>query len=147
MSAEKSGDPGTNVEMPFLIAPMCKDGKLIGYSYISSRLVATSQGAALDIRDKIAFIQDAFVRDVNATPVATPADATAVDMAALSARLVADARRVVGAAKVSRIVFGDGDKDTGVQFAPLHPTQTPLRADQMDEVAPAALATPPKPVH
>ncbi|HEY7973616.1 MAG TPA: hypothetical protein VID96_11845 [Xanthobacteraceae bacterium] len=146
-SAEKSGDPGTNVEMPFLIAPMSKDGKLLGYSYISSRLVATSQSAALEIRDKIAFIQDAFVRDVNATPVATPANATTVDMAALSARLVADARRVVGAAKVSRIVFGDGDKDTGVQFAPLHPTQTPLRADQMDEVAPAAPAATPKPVH
>jgi hypothetical protein len=109
--------------------------------------VATSQSAALEIRDKIAFIQDAFVRDVNATPVATPANATTVDMAALSARLVADARRVVGAAKVSRIVFGDGDKDTGVQFAPLHPTQTPLRADQMDEVAPAAPAATPKPVH
>src|SRR5258707_4695300 len=78
-AAEKAGDPGTNVDMPFLIAPMSKDGKLLGYAYISSRLVASSQRAALDIRDKIAFIQDALVRDVNAVPVSRASDPTAVD--------------------------------------------------------------------
>ena len=139
-AAEKAGDPGTNVEMPFLIAPMSKDGKLLGYSYISSRLVASSQGAALEIRDKIAFIQDAYVRDVNAAPVALASDPTAVDTTLLASRLVADARKIVGSAKVTLIIFGDGDKDTGIQFAPLHPTQTPVRADQMDNVTPASAA-------
>ena len=126
-AAEKAGDPGTNVEMPFLIAPMSKDGKLLGYAYISSKLVATSQRAALEIRDKIAFIQDAFVRDVNAAPIAKASDATAVDPALLADRLVADARRVVGTAKVSRIIFGDGDQDPGIVFSPLHQTQTPAK--------------------
>ncbi|HWD25543.1 MAG TPA: hypothetical protein VG387_00150 [Rhizomicrobium sp.] len=121
----KAGDPGTNVEMPFLIAPMTKDDRLLGYSYISSRLVASSQSAALEIRDKIAFIQDAFVRDVNGAPVSLAGDPTAVDVKLLSARLVADAKKVVGATKVVRITFGDGDKDTGIQFSPLHPNVAP----------------------
>ncbi len=124
-AAEKAGDPGTNVEMPFLIAPMSKDGKLLGYAYISSKLVASSQRAALEIRDKIVFIQDAFVRDVNAAAIATGADPTIADPRLLADRLVADARRVVGSAKVARIIFGDGDKDGGIVFSPLHQTKTP----------------------
>jgi hypothetical protein len=124
-AAEKAGDPGTNVEMPFLIAPMSKDGKLLGYAYISSKLVASSQRAALEIRDKIVFIQDAFVRDVNAAAIATGADPTVADPRLLADRLVADARRVVGSAKVARITFGNGDKDTGIVFSPLHQTKTP----------------------
>ena len=69
---EKAGDPGTNVEMPFLIAPMTVDGKLTGYAYISSKVVTRSRNASLEVRDKIPFIQDAFVRDVNEAPSARP---------------------------------------------------------------------------
>ena len=140
LAGEKAGDPGTNVEMPFLIAPMSKDGKLLGYAYINSKLVASSQSAALEIRDKIAFIQDAFVRDVNAEPVSTDANPTEVDTRVLAERLVADARRVVGASKVVRVIFG-GEGDSGIKFAALHPMQTPERADQ------AATDPAPPPVH
>ena len=63
---DKAGAPGTNIDMPFLMAPMTgADGNLSGYAYISSRLTATSDASANQVRDKIAFIQDAFVRDVN----------------------------------------------------------------------------------
>ncbi|MEI9992867.1 MAG: hypothetical protein WDM86_22910 [Rhizomicrobium sp.] len=123
--------------MPFLIAPMTQDGRLLGYSYISSKLVASSQAAALEIRNKIVFIQDAYVRDVNATPVSLASDPTKVDTALLATRLVLEARKVVGSAKVARIVFGDGAKDTGIKFAPLHPVQTPAQADRADNVTPA----------
>src|SRR5437868_13317599 len=132
--AEKAGDPGTNVEMPFLIAPMTKDGTLLGYAYISSHLVAASSSAALEIRDKMAFIQDAFVRDVNAAPVGLASDPTQVNVPLLTGRLVNDAAKVLGPGKVARIVFGDGAKDTGIQFSLLHPTQTPMRADQVAEM-------------
>jgi len=80
---------------------------------------------------------------VNATSVSRADDPTAVDTGLLAARLVADARKVVGAAKIVGIVFGDGDKDTGIKFAPLHPTQTPVRADQMDSVSPPPEQKPP----
>ena len=49
----KEGAPGTNVEMPFLMAPMSKDGKLLGYTYITSKLVASSQSAAINVREKL----------------------------------------------------------------------------------------------
>ncbi len=111
----KAGEPGTNIEMPFLIAPMSKDGKLLGYAYISSKMVATSQSAAIDIRDKLAFIQDAFVRDVNAAPIGKTDDPKAVDTNLLSQRLVADTGRIMGPGKVDRMLF------TAIQFAPLHP--------------------------
>ena len=140
----KEGDPGTNVEMPFLIAPMTKDDRLLGYSYISPKLVASSQSAALEIRDKIAFIQDAFVRDVNAAPVSLASDPTKVDVAALSARLVADARKVIGPTKVVRIIFGDGATDPGIQFSPLHPQAAPTPPEDTAAVAPAQSAAPAK---
>ncbi len=76
------------------------------------------------------------MRDVNAASASLASDPTAIDAALLASRLVADARRIVGTAKVSRIIFGDGDKDTGIKFAPLHPSQTPVRADQTDNASP-----------
>src|ERR1700691_4926076 len=65
---KKTEEPGTHVQMPFLIAPMSVDGKLQGYADISSKLVAPTPAASVEIRDKLAFNQDAFVRDVNAQP-------------------------------------------------------------------------------
>ncbi|HWA89647.1 MAG TPA: hypothetical protein VG889_06395 [Rhizomicrobium sp.] len=115
---EKSSEPGTHVEMPFLIAPMSADGKLLGYSYISSKLTTATPSASVEVREKLAFIQDAFVRDVNAAPIGAGDDPTKVDRALLAARLVADAKRVVGAAKVKDIAF------TQIQFSPLHPKPT-----------------------
>jgi len=111
-------EPGTHVQMPFLIVPMSIDGKLQGYSYISSKLVASTPSASVEIRDKLAFIQDAFVRDVNAAPTGKAQDPLAIDSAALTARLVADARRIVGNSKVVTITF------TQIKFSPLHPKAT-----------------------
>jgi hypothetical protein len=123
--SDKTGAPGANVEMPFLMAPLTgSDGKLSGYAYISTRLTATSGAGALDVRDKIAFIQDAFVRDVNGAGVAKPTDPGTVDNSALEARLLADAKRVMGAGKVASIAI------VQLQIAPLHPdtSQTPATA-------------------
>jgi hypothetical protein len=120
----KGGPAGTNVDMPFLMAPLTDaDGKLTGYAYISTRLTALTDIFALAVRDKIPFIQDIMVRDVNSTSVATPADPEQVDVAGLEARLLADARKVMGAGKVRLITV------CTVQVAELHPVQTPaLRA-------------------
>ena len=138
-AAEKKEEPGTHVEMPFLIAPVSVDGKLEGYCYISSKLTTSSPGASVEVRNKLAFIQDAFVRDVNAAPIGFASDPTKVDTRLLTQRLVADARRIVGAAKVVTITFKQ------IQFSPLHPKPTtedavppPERASQ------AAPSAPPK---
>jgi len=117
---DKKGAPGNNVEMPYLMAPMPgPDGKLGGYAYISSLLVAAGDTDALAVRDKLAFLQDAFVRDVNATPIAAADDITKVDIPAVQTRLLADARRIMGAARVKALLV------CTVQVAELRPKQTP----------------------
>ncbi|HEY5084020.1 MAG TPA: hypothetical protein VII48_05840 [Rhizomicrobium sp.] len=124
-SSDKTGSPGANVEMPFLMAPLTgNDGKLSGYAYVSTRLTATSGAGALDVRDRIAFVQDAFVRDVNGAGVGKPTDPGTVDKSALEARLLADAKRVMGPGKVASIAI------VQLQIAPLHPdtSQTPATA-------------------
>jgi hypothetical protein len=119
--AKKGGKPGTNVDMPFLMAPMTNaDGKLSGYAYLSSRLTATSDANALAVRDKLAFIQDAMVRDINTASV-TSTDPEMVDIPAVEQRLLADAAKVMGAGKVKLITI------CTVQVASLHPVQTPAK--------------------
>jgi hypothetical protein len=82
--------------MPYLIAPVIVNGKLVSNVYVSNKIIATSPAATIAVRDRLPFIQDAYVRDVNATPIGTPADPATVDEAALTARLLADAKRVAG---------------------------------------------------
>jgi hypothetical protein len=106
--------------MPYLMAPVTgEDGKLTGYAYISSRLTAASGAAVLTVREKLPFIQDAFVRDVNAKGVAGADDPQAIDIPALEARLMADAVRVMGPGKIKLITV------CTVNIAELHPVQTP----------------------
>jgi hypothetical protein len=115
----KKGAPGNNVENPFVMAPMTDaDGKLTGYAYISSITVATNQSAALAIREKLAFLQDAFIRNVNAAPVSDPHEPGHVDVPAVQTRLTADAKKIMGAQVKSVLVCS-------IQISELHPKQTP----------------------
>jgi hypothetical protein len=124
----KGGKAGTNVDMPFLMAPLTnEDGKLTGYAYISSRLTAASEATTLIVREKIPFIQDAMVRDVNGADVTTAEDREQVDIAKLEARLMGDARKVLGAGKVKQITI------CTVQIAELHPVQTQAQVAPKDQ--------------
>jgi hypothetical protein len=115
----KKGKPGTNIDMPFLMAPLTNaDGKLTGYAYIATRLTAITDVFALAVRDKLPFIQDIMVRDVNGDGVAAPDDPEQVNIPALESRLLVDARKVMGTGKVKQITV------CTVQVAELHPLQT-----------------------
>jgi hypothetical protein len=114
----KKPEPGTTVEMPYLMAPMSQGGKLLGYAYISSKLICSSPSACITVREKLAFIQDGFVREVNAKPISLADDPTAVDRDLLNSRLTAKAKQIVGERKVVNMVF------LQVQFAPLHPSES-----------------------
>lgn len=107
--------PGTSVEMPILVAPLLEDGKLVSYAYVSSTIVATSPAAAIDVRAHTPFIQDAYVRDVNAAPVVTADALRGIDEGALAARMLAAARRIAGSGKVASV------KLTQVQISLLRP--------------------------
>lgn len=108
-------EPGTRVDMPILVAPMIVNGKLKAYAYISSTIVATSPSAAVAIRLKTPFLRDAFVRDVNGKPIVDPASPDKMQTKTVRARLLADARRVMGPGKVDRVIF------TQVQISPFAP--------------------------
>jgi hypothetical protein len=114
--AATSHVPGTSVEMPYLIAPVTIDGKLVSYAYISSRIIASTPSAAIDVRNQTPFIQDAYVRDVNASSVADNSDPPVLDRPALIRRLLADAQRIVGVAKVSEVQI------IQIQFSQLRPS-------------------------
>jgi hypothetical protein len=116
----KGGKPGTNVPMDYLMAPLTgPGGKLIGYAYVTSRLTAATEAFVVPVRDKLPFIQDAFVRDVNAKGIATAADPQAVDVPALEARLLADVVKVMGPGKIKMLTV------CTVNISELHPSQTP----------------------
>jgi hypothetical protein len=104
---------GTTVEMPFLIAPVVDGDDLVANAFVSSRIVARSAAATLVVRDKLPFIQDAFVRDVNGQPIGKTNDLSQVDIAALKRRLEADAVRIVGRDHIESLQV------INVQVAPL----------------------------
>ena len=136
----QKGKPGTNVDMPFLMAPMTNaNGKLAGYAYLSTRLTASSEANALVVRDKLPFIQDAMVRDVNGTAITTPDDLEKVDIAGTERRLLADASKVMGAGKVKVLTI------CTVNISPLHPVQTPARDVPPEQMIPAG-TTPKNPI-
>lgn len=102
-SAPAEREPGSTVEMPYLIAPVIVDGALYANAYVSSQIIATSPAATIVVRDKLPFIQDAFVRDVNAVPIGKSTDPKTVDVPALTNRLMVDARRIVGPGLIDSI--------------------------------------------
>jgi hypothetical protein len=135
VSGAKGGKPGTNVDMPYLMAPLTNaDGKLLGYAYLSTRLTAMSEAYALAVRDKLPFIQDAMVRDVNGDAVTTPGDLEKVDVPGVERRLLIDARKVMGVSEIKLITL------CTVQIALLHPTRTQAPDTPADELIPAGLA-------
>jgi hypothetical protein len=118
--AAKGGPPGTNVDFEYLMAPLtAENGKLLGYAYINPRLTVASEGLVSLVREKVPFIQDAFVRDVNTRAVADAAHPKSVDIKGVEARMLANAIKVMGPGKVKMVTI------CTVQIAELHPTQTP----------------------
>ena len=115
-SAAKKSEPapGSSVEMPYLIAPLNDGDRLVAYAYISCKIIASSPNFAVDIRDKVPFIQDVFVRDVNTTNIGKTDAPQTVDNTALAARLLADVRKVMKPGSVADVQLIE------VQIRPLH---------------------------
>ncbi|GAA0534774.1 hypothetical protein FHS83_003103 [Rhizomicrobium palustre] len=130
----KKPEPGTTVEMPYLVAPMSLDGKLLGYSYISSKVVCSSTDAAIVVREKLAFLQDANVREVNARAISLASDPKAVDKDLLAQRLTTNAKRIAGDKRIVTVIF------TEIKYAPLHPSDSTDGGVPPPEQAPAGKA-------
>jgi hypothetical protein len=119
----KKTEPKKNpnsVDMPVLMAPISDaSGKLVAYAYINTTIEAASASAALGIRDKFAFLQDAFLREVNRASIGVPGDPDHVDEKGLQARMLAAALRVLEPKKVKTLIISK------VQVASLYPKARP----------------------
>ena len=95
----------TNVELPPFLAPMVIDNRLENYAYITIVLTPVSREKMLAIREKMPFIQDAFLREVNKGSIVRTDDPKAVDTVALKARLLVRLNQLLPKGTVSDLKF------------------------------------------
>jgi flagellar basal body-associated protein FliL len=95
----------STVSLPPILAPMVVDGRLQGYAYLTIALKPRSRDRLLAIREKVPFLQDAFLRELNRGSFAKADDAAAFDTEAAKARLLASANSVLPAGTVVEVQF------------------------------------------
>src|SRR5262245_51466664 len=78
-----------DVQMPTILAPMIFDNRLETYAYITIVLKPAAPAGILAIREKVPFLQDAFLREMNGASIVKADDPKMVDEAAIKPRLIA----------------------------------------------------------
>ena len=116
LAAGAPPEPGpADVELPRLLAPMVVDGRLNGYAYMTISLIPTSPGQVLAIREKVHFLQDAFIRELNRGSIVKTDDPANVDVEATKQRLMTRIHEVLPANTVEDLKFDQ------IVLAPLKP--------------------------
>ena len=95
----------TNVELPAFLAPMLIGNRLESYAYITIALAPASRENMLAIREKMPFLRDAFLREVNKASIVKGDDPKTVDTVALKARLLVRLNQVLPQGSVSDLKF------------------------------------------
>jgi hypothetical protein len=95
----------TAVAIPPILAPMVVDGRLQGYAHLTITIQPRGMDKVLTVREKVPFLQDAFLRELNQGSIVKADDHTAVDTEAVTARLMARLNRVLPAGTVSGLRF------------------------------------------
>jgi flagellar basal body-associated protein FliL len=104
--AEAAKDEGpSDVDMPPLLAPVVVDNRLDSYAYISIQLTPATRDKVFLIREKVPFLQDGFLREVNKAPIGKASDPKAVDQEALKKRLLARLNQILPKGTVSDLKF------------------------------------------
>lgn len=114
-NSKKDAPPSNEIEMPFIVCPATQDGKLVGYYYISYRMVTPSAEEASEIKSKLATLQDAYVRAVYQHDVYKPDQPETFDKDAFQTIILSTTKKLVHADKVSGITI------RAFKYAPLHP--------------------------
>src|ERR1700704_52599 len=105
----------TNVELPAFLAPMLKGNRLEQYAYITIALTPANREKMLAIREKMPFLRDAFLREVNKASIVKGDDPKTVDTVALKARLLVRVNQILPKASVSDLKF------QSIQMTPIQP--------------------------
>ena len=92
-----------DVDVPPVLAPMVVANRLNGYAYIGVTLTPAGRDKVVPIREKMPFLQDAFLRELNKTPIGKADDPKAVDVDAVKARLTARMNQVLPAGTVAEL--------------------------------------------
>ena len=105
-AAEAAKDQGpTDVELPPILAPIVVDNRLDSYAYITVSLTPASGDKVFTIREKVPFLRDGFLREVNKTSIGKATDPKTVDQVALKARLLARMNEILPKGTVSDLKF------------------------------------------
>lgn len=94
-----------DVELPPIIAPMTTNGRLEGYAYITIALAPTDRGKVLAIREKLPFLQDAFLRELNKGTILKADDPKSVDTDAIRPRLIGRMNQILPLGTVAALKF------------------------------------------
>jgi hypothetical protein len=94
-----------DVTMPTILAPMVVDSQLENYAYITIVLKPAAPAGVLTIREKVPFLQDAFLRELNGAPIVKADDPKSVDEAALKPRLIARINQILPPGTVAELKF------------------------------------------
>ena len=84
-----------DIELPPILAPMVVSNRLEGYAYITISLAPAGRDKVVAIRDKMPFLQDAFLRELNKTPIVKADDPKTVDADAVKTRLLARMNQIL----------------------------------------------------
>ncbi len=94
-----------DVTLPTILAPMVVEARTENYAYITIVLKPAAPAGVLAIREKVPFLQDAFLRELNGATIVKTDDPKAVDETALKARLIARMNQVLPAGTVAEFKF------------------------------------------
>jgi hypothetical protein len=93
--------------------------RLQSYAYLTVALTPASPAKVFDIRAKVPFLQDAFLREVNKGTIVKADDSKMVDSVAVKARLTARMNAILPPGTVSDL------KLEQIVYAPLLPNADP----------------------
>jgi hypothetical protein len=105
LGAEPANQAATAVALPPILAPMVVDGRLEGYAHLTITIQPRSMDKVLAVREKVPFLQDAFLRELNKASIVKADDHAAVDTDAVNKRLMAQLNRILPAGTVSGLHF------------------------------------------
>ena len=92
-----------DVDLPPILAPMVVSNRLDGYAYISISLTPSGRDKVVTIREKMPFLQDAFLRELNKSPIVKADNPKAVDADGVKTRLVARMNQILPSGTVAEL--------------------------------------------
>jgi len=92
-----------DVEVPAVFAPMVVEQRLESYAYITVLLSPAAADKIFIIREKMPFIRDAFLRELNKGTIVKAGDPKTVDETAIKARLLVRMNQILAAGTVANL--------------------------------------------